>query len=113
MDIFCKILNKEIHSDIIAEGADWIAINDIHPQAPVHVLIIPKKHISSIVDVTEEDRAILGNIILAAQEIAKKLNLEYKGFRLIANQGQDGGQVVEHLHFHLLGGTQLGPKIVH
>lgn len=112
-DIFCKIIAKEVPADIIYENDDVLVIKDIHPQAPVHVLLVPKKHISEIMDSNEDDAQILGKLLLSAKEVAKILNLEYKGFRLIINQGEDGGQIVPHLHVHLLGGKTLGPKIVH
>ena len=110
-DVFCKIINKELSADIIDEGNDWIAIKDIHPQAPAHILIIPKKHITDFSDLTEKDSALLGTLILASKKIAEKLNLS-KGFRLIINQGEHGGQLVPHFHIHLLGGARLGAKIV-
>ncbi len=111
-DVFCKILNKELPADIIAEGDGWIAINDIHPQAPVHVLIIPKKHLTDIYSATENDAKLLGELMMAANQVAKKLGLEETGFRLIINHGEHGGQLVPHLHVHLLGGKKLGPKII-
>lgn len=111
-DVFCKILNKELPSDVIMEGDSWIAINDIHPQAPVHVLIIPKKHLSDICAAAPEDAELLGELLMAANKVAKKLGLEEKGFRLIINHGEHGGQLVPHLHVHLLGGKRLGAKIV-
>lgn len=111
-DIFCKIINKEIPAEIIMEEEDWLAIKDIHPQALVHVLIIPKKHIESMAEVTEAEAEPVGKLFVAANKVAKKLGLERNGFRLIINQGEHGGQLVPHLHLHLLGGKKLGPKIV-
>lgn len=110
-DIFCKIINKELPADIVAEDDDWVAINDIHPQAPVHVLIIPRKHFADLKEVRDSDAEILGKLLLATNQIAAKLNLE-KGFRLIINSGENGGQLVPHFHIHLLGGRKLGAKIV-
>ena len=112
MDIFCKIINGEIPAEIIAEEEDWLAIKDIHPQAPVHVLIIPKKHIEGMAKVTEADAQLVGKLFVAANKVAKKLDLDQNGFRVIVNQGEHGGQLVPHLHIHLLGGKRLGPKIV-
>ena len=109
-DIFCKIIKKELPADIIAEGENWIAINDIHPQAPVHVLIIPKKHFD-FPDIDDSDAGLVGELLIAADKVAKKLNLK-KGFRIIINQGEHGGQLVPHFHIHLLGGRHLGAKIV-
>jgi histidine triad (HIT) family protein len=109
-DIFCKIINKELPAEIVMEGEDWIAINDINPQAPVHVLIVPKKHFD-FPDVKDEDRELVGQLIIAAKTVAQKLKLE-KGFRIIINRGEHGGQLVPHFHIHLLGGRRLGAKIV-
>lgn len=110
-DIFCKIINKELPAEVVMEEEGWIAINDIHPQAPVHVLIISKKHFD-ISAATEEETLILGKLILAADKIAQKLGLEEKGYRLIINRGEDSGQLVPHMHVHFIGGKKLGPKIV-
>ena len=110
-DIFCKIINKEVPADIIMETDEWMAFKDIRPQAPVHILIVPKKHIQDISFAKEEDRELIGKLIIAANEVADKLKLD-KGFRLILNQGEHGGPLVPHLHVHLLGGKYLGAKIV-
>ena len=110
-DIFCKIINKEAPSDIIMETDDWMAFKDIHPQAPVHILIVPKKHIENVGFAKEEDGELIGKLIMAANEVADKLKLD-KGFRLIINQGEHGGPLVPHLHVHLLGGRNLGAKII-
>lgn len=112
MDIFCKIIKKEINAEIVDEDQNWLAFKDMHPQAPVHILIVPKKHIEGIESVSEEDGEILGEIILAVKRIARKAGMSGDGYRLIINQGDHGGQVVQHLHFHLLGGKKLGPKVV-
>lgn len=110
-DIFCKIINKELSADIVAENNDWLAIEDIHPQAPIHILIVPKKHFTDLEEVNELDAQLLGRLLLAANQVARKLNLN-KGFRLIINCGEDSGQLVPHFHIHLLGGKRLGAKIV-
>lgn len=94
------------------EENEWMAFNDINPQAPVHVLIIPKKHLMDICAATQDDARLLGELLMAANKVAKKLGLEKKGFRLIINHGEHGGQLVPHLHIHLLGGKRLGAKIV-
>lgn len=109
--IFCKIANKEM-GELIYEDEYVVAFNDIHPVAPVHVIIIPKKHISNIMNVTEEDSNYIIHIHKAIREIAKMRNLEERGFRIITNYGEDGGQTVFHLHYHLIGGKHLGPKLV-
>ena len=97
--IFCKIANKEINSDFVYEDDEIIAFKDINPQAPIHILVIPKKHIESIIDLTDEDEMLVGKMYTAVRKIAKKLNIEESGFRLIVNCGKDAGQEVPHLHF--------------
>mgnify|MGYP004641641565 FL=1 len=109
--IFCKIINKEVPSTIVYEDEDVIAFKDIHPVTPLHILVIPKKHISSLVDLKEEDEAVIGKIYTVINKIAKQEGILDKGFRVIVNCGEDGGQVVKHIHFHLLGGKKLGVKI--
>lgn len=109
--IFCKIINKEVPSTIVYEDEDVIAFKDIHPVTPVHILVIPKKHISSLVKLKKEDEAVIGKIYSVINKIAKQEGILDKGFRVIVNCGEDGGQVVKHIHFHLLGGKKLGVKI--
>jgi len=111
-DVFCKIINNQIKADIIAETDDWMAIRDIHPQAPIHILVIPKKHIGGIESSLEEDSELLGKLLMAVKIVAQKIKLKNNGYRVVINQGSDGGQVVDHLHLHILGGKPLGPKIV-
>ena len=110
--IFCKIANKEINSDFVYEDDEIIAFKDINPAAPIHILVIPKKHIESIIDLTDEDEMLVGKMYTAVRKIAKKLNIEESGFRLIVNCGKDAGQEVPHLHFHILAGKKLGTKII-
>lgn len=100
--VFCKIVKKEIPSDILRESEDAVIFNDIRPSAPVHYLVVPKKHISSIKEVAHEDEALLGHLVLMAKEAADALNLS--GYKLVFNVGRDGGQIIDHLHLHLLGG---------
>lgn len=109
--IFCKIINKEIPSDIVYEDDEIIAFRDIHPVTPVHILVIPKKHITSLANLEKEDEAVVGKIYGVINKIAKQEGILEKGFRVIVNCGEDGGQEVQHLHFHLLGGKKLGVKI--
>lgn len=109
--IFCKIIKKEIPSSIVYEDGEIIAFRDINPAAPVHILVIPKKHISSLVEIEEEDEALIGKIYAIINKIAKQEGIDKKGFRVIVNCGEDGGQEVKHLHFHILGGKKLGVKI--
>lgn len=110
--LFCKIVNKEIPSKLVYEDEEIMAFHDIHPLAPIHILVIPKKHIASIVDLEKEDEQLIGKIFTIINKIAKQLGIEQKGFRVVANCGEDGGQEIKHLHFHLLAGKKLGTKIV-
>ncbi len=107
--IFCKIINKEIPGDIVYEDEKVLAFKDINPQAPIHIIVIPKKHVKSVL---EADGEMSAAIINAIQKIAKEQNIEETGFRVITNCGKDAGQTVEHLHFHILAGRTLGEKIV-
>lgn len=109
--IFCKIIKREIPSSIVYEDSEIIAFKDVNPQAPVHILVIPKKHISSLVDLKEDDELLIGKIYTVINKVAKQEGINEKGFRVIVNCGEDGGQEVKHLHFHLLGGKKLGLKI--
>ena len=104
---FCKIIKKQIPSQIVYEDEDVFAFKDIHPLAPVHVLIIPKKHISEISEIKDEDRALMGKIILTAKKIADSLDISKSGYKLLFRVGRDGGQEVPHVHLHLIGGAAL------
>jgi len=104
--IFCKIANGEIPADIVYEDDEIIAFRDLSPQAPVHVLIIPKKHIASL-DETGTDGELLGHLMAKISGIAAGLGLE-NGYRVVNNCGEDGMQTVRHIHFHLLGGRKMG-----
>ena len=104
--LFEKIIDREIPAEILHEDEDCIAVRDIAPQAPVHVLIIPKKLIPRVAKAGEEDERLLGKLLLIARMIAKDENLE-DGFRIVINNGPDGGESVPHLHVHLLGGRKL------
>jgi len=107
MTIFQKIIDRQIPADIVYEDESCLAFRDIHPQAPTHVLIIPRKPIPSLAHATDEDQALLGHLLLVARDLAAKLGLP-NGYRTILNSGPDGGQTVDHLHVHLLGGRALG-----
>ncbi len=111
--VFCKIIKGEIPAKVVYENDCILAFDDIHPVAPVHTLIVPKKHISTMMDLTRETVGITSEVFLAIQEIAKIKGVDKTGFRIITNYGEDGGQTVLHLHYHLIGGRRLGPKIVH
>ena len=110
--VFCKIIRKEIPSEIVYEDDEIIAFRDIQPAAPIHILVIPKKHIPSLLELTEEDKELIGNIHLCINKIAKQEGIDKKGFRMIVNCGEDAGQEVKHLHYHILAGKKLGGKIV-
>ncbi len=104
--VFCKIASNEISSKKVYEDDHIVAFNDLNPQAPVHVLIIPKKHIRSANQIADDDTNIIGKIFMVASKIAKELGLE-NGYRIVNNCGEDGGQTVPHLHFHLMGGRKM------
>ena len=106
--VFCKIVSKDIPANIVYEDEEILCFHDLNPQAPVHVLIIPKEHIASLDDIqgSVSHRELLGHLITKVREIASLLALE-NGYRLVCNQGKDGMQTVNHLHFHLLGGRQM------
>ncbi len=104
--LFCKIAAGSIPAKIVYQDDDLLAFRDIQPQAPVHILIIPRKHVSGICEVTGEDTGVLGKIAVVARTLAEKEKL-YTGYRLIVNNGPDAGQAVAHLHFHLLGGRKF------
>ena len=106
--LFCRIIKKEMESNILYEDDDILAFKDVNPQAPVHLLIIPKKHIPGITELEEEDKELIGKICLVAKRIAREQSVYQCGFRLVVNSGPDAGQAVQHLHFHLLGGRKLG-----
>jgi len=107
--IFCKIVEGTIPSRKVYEDEHVYAFHDIQPQAPVHLLVIPKKHIATMNDCGDEDQALLGHLLLSARKIAKEAGLEESGYRLVNNCGRDSGQLVFHIHWHILGGEMLGP----
>ena len=106
--IFCKIANGEIPCAKVYEDDKVLAFNDLNPEAPVHILIIPKEHISSALEINSENCGIAGHIFYVATKIANDMGFADNGFRLVNNCGADGGQTVQHLHFHLLAGRNLG-----
>ena len=105
--IFDKILSKEIPADIVYEDSNFLAFNDINPQAPIHILIIPKRRIPTINDITPSDSNLIGEMILIAKKIAKDKEINDDGYRLIFNCNDNGGQTVYHIHLHLIGGRKL------
>ena len=106
--LFCKIINGDIPSEKVYEDEYVYAFNDISPTAPVHVLIVPKKHISTINDICDEDAELIGRIYLAAKKIAKEKGIAEDGYRVVTNCNQAVGQTVFHIHYHLIGGRELG-----
>lgn len=110
--LFCKIVAGEIPSQKVYEDENVLAIRDINPQAPIHVLLLPKKHIASLNEAQEPDRELLSDLMLAIPKVAEAEGIREKGYRVILNNGKNAGQLVPHLHFHILGGKHLGPKIV-
>lgn len=105
--LFCKIVNRELPADVVYEDDELLAINDISPQAPTHILIIPKTHIATVNDLTEEQTDIPGSMVLRGRTLAAEKGFAESGYRLILNCNAEGGQTVYHLHLHLLGGRQL------
>lgn len=106
--IFCKIAAKEIPSTVVYEDEQVLAFKDLEPQAPTHVLVIPKKHVESIAALQPEDRELAGHIMCdVIPAIAKEQGIDTNGFRTVANTGDEGGQTVKHLHFHVLGGRSM------
>lgn len=105
--IFCKIAAGELPANKVYEDEHVVSFHDINPLAPVHVLTIPKKHLSSVLAVGEEDKELIGHLHLALQKVAKLTGVDESGFRVVTNVGVHGQQTVQHLHYHLLGGRQL------
>jgi histidine triad (HIT) family protein len=105
--IFCQIASKQIPVDLVYEDDSIVIFNDIAPQAPIHLLIVPKQHIPTLQDLSIDDSQLLTNVFLVAQKMAEKFGVVEKGYRLVVNYGEQGGQSVFHLHFHFLAGRQL------
>ena len=105
--LFCKIIAKKIPTKIIYEDTDTVAFEDINPQAPVHILIIPKKHISTVLEINAQDKSLTGHLFLVAAKIAKAKGIDERGFRLVINTNAEAGQTVYHMHLHLLGGRPM------
>jgi histidine triad (HIT) family protein len=103
--LFCQIVSKEIPAQIVWEDDSFVAFNDIHPKAPVHVLLIPRQHVESLAHVKPADAEMLGQLMLRVGDVAAVVGLKERGFRTIINTGKEGGQEVPHLHLHILGGA--------
>jgi len=111
MCVFCKIVKGELPAKVVYEDDLVMAFHDINPQAPVHILVIPKEHIPTLNDLEERHKELIGHIFLVIGKIAKELGIAESGYRVIVNCNRDGGQEVYHLHYHLLGGKPLGPMV--
>ena len=109
--IFCQIVAGKIPSEILYQDEKVIAFRDINPQAPIHLVIIPKRHIPSLTHLSEEDLPLIGHMVNAANELAKKEGIAESGYRLVINCGKQGGQLVPHLHMHLIGGRRLSDAL--
>lgn len=109
--IFCRIAAGEIPGDIVYQDKELVAFRDINPQAPTHILIIPKSHIASMTELTSKQEALMGRLVLLAKELAEKEGISASGYRLSVSTGADGGQLVPHIHLHLLGGRKLDDKL--
>lgn len=105
--IFTKIINKEIPAAIVYEDNECIAFRDIDPKAPVHILLVPKRELQSLAEVSAEDKALLGHLLMKASEVAKAEGISESGYRIVINTNKEGGQEVYHLHLHILGGRQM------
>ncbi len=105
--LFCRIVSREIPAAIVAEDADVLAFNDIHPQAPTHVLVIPKIHLTTISELTDAHTSLIAKLVLAANRLAQQTGIAETGFRLVLNCGAQAGQSVWHVHLHLLGGRPM------
>ena len=106
--LFCRIAAGEIPAELVHSDQDLVAFRDINPQAPTHILIIPRKHIASVSDLSPEDAEIMGKLFLAAKDLARGEGIEDGGYRMVVNAGSDAGQTVFHIHLHLLGGRGMG-----
>jgi len=109
--VFCQIIAGKIPADIVHQNNEFLAFRDIQPQAPTHLVIVPTSHIGSITQLTNEQQGLIGRLILLASELAEKEGVSASGYRLAMNCGADGGQLVPHLHLHLLGGRRLDDRL--
>jgi len=109
--IFCRIVAREAPSDIVYEDEELLAFKDISPQAPIHLLIIPKAHIGALAEVPARQEKLVGRLIITAKQLAEKQGIAKRGYRLVINCGTEGGQVIPHLHLHLIGGRKLDAKL--
>ena len=109
--VFCRIVAGEIASDVVYQDKDFFAFRDISPQAPKHIVVIPRVHIASVTELTEKERELMGGLIILAKNLAEQEGIGQSGYRLAINCGHEGGQMVPHLHLHLLGGRKLSNQL--
>lgn len=109
--LFCRIVAGEISSDIVYQDKEFLAFRDINPQAPKHIIIIPKTHIPSLTELTEQQQGLIGRLIILATKLAQKEGIAESGYRLAVNCGPEGGQMIPHLHLHLIGGRKLSGQL--
>jgi len=109
--LFCRIVAGEIPSNIIYQDKEFLAFRDINPQAPKHIIIIPKTHIPSLAELTEQQQGLIGRLVILARDLADKEGIAERGYRLAINCGPEGGQVIPHLHLHLIGGRKLNDRL--
>lgn len=105
--LFCRIEAGEVESDVVAEGERWIAFRDVNPQAPAHLLVVPREHVASVDDLADDHRDLAGELMLAARDVARQEGLVEDGYRVVANTNREAGQSVFHLHLHVLGGRRM------
>ena len=109
--LFCRIAAGQIPSDIVYQDEEFLAFRDINPLAPTHILVIPRKHISSLAELADQQQGLMGRLIILATRLAEKEGIAERGYRLVINCGAEGGQVIRHLHLHLLGGRKLDDQL--
>jgi histidine triad (HIT) family protein len=109
--IFCRIVAGEVPGDVVYQDENLVAFRDVSPQAPIHVLVIPKTHIASLAELTEGQEELVGRLVILARNLAEKEGIAKRGYRLIINCGSEGGQAVPHLHLHLIGGRRLDDRL--
>jgi len=109
--LFCRIVAGEIPSDIVYQDKEFLAFRDIKPQAPKHIIIIPKTHITSLAELSEQQQGLIGRLVILARNLAEKEGIAQRGYRLAINCGPEGGQVIPHLHLHLIGGRRLNGRL--
>lgn len=102
--LFCKIVRKEIPAEVVLDDKEFLVFKDIHPKAPVHVLVVPKKHVASLAAAGDEDEGLLGRLLTTVRRVTEQLDIAASGYETVINTGKDGGQEVEHLHVHVMGG---------